>query len=70
MELSHGYLDCDVETDVGRRRFTLRWTQSQAVDYGPEGKLLIDGDDDRYVIPRIDGLPPADRERFLRHIYW
>ena len=70
MDLAHGYLDCDVDTDVGRRQFTMRWTQSQAVDFGPDGKLLIDGDDERYVIPSVDALPPADRERFLRFIYW
>ncbi|MFM7250336.1 MAG: DUF1854 domain-containing protein [Planctomycetaceae bacterium] len=70
VRLAHGYLDFDVETDVGRRRFTTRWTQSQAIDFGAEGKLLVDVEDNRYVVPRVDDLPPADRERFLHYIYW
>ncbi|MFM8953801.1 MAG: DUF1854 domain-containing protein [Planctomycetaceae bacterium] len=68
--LAHGYLDFDVETDVGRRRFTARWTQSQAVDFGTDGKMLIDADENRWVIPRIDGLPRPDREKFLHYVYW
>jgi hypothetical protein len=70
VRLSHGYLDFDVDTDVGRGRFTARWTQSQAVDFGPDGKLLIDAEDNRWVVPRLDDLPKPDRERFLQYIYW
>ncbi len=70
VRLSHGYLDFDVDTDVGRGRFTARWTQSQAVDFGPDGKLLIDAEDNRWVVPRLDDLPRPDRERFLQYIYW
>jgi hypothetical protein len=68
--LAHGYLDFDVETDVGRCRFTARWTQSQAVDFGAEGKMLIDADENRWLIPRVDALPKADREKFLHYVYW
>jgi len=70
VRLAHGYLDFDVETDVGRRGFTTRWTQSQAVDFGDEGKLLLDTEENRWVIPRVDALPKADRERFLQYVYW
>jgi hypothetical protein len=70
VRLSHGYLDFDVETDAGPSRFTARWTQSQAVDFGPDGKLLIDAEDNRWVVPRIDDLPKPDRERFLQYVYW
>ena len=68
--LAHGYLDFDVETDVGRRQFTARWTQSQAVDFGAEGKMLIDADENRWVVPRVDALPRPDREKFLHYVYW
>jgi hypothetical protein len=68
--LAHGYLDLDVESDVGRRPVTIRWTQSQVVDFGATGKMLIDTEENRWVIPRLDDLPPADRERFLRYVYW
>ncbi len=70
VDLAHGYLDFDVETDVGRRRFTTRWTQSQAVDFGADGKMLIDADENRWVIPRIESLPKPDREKFLHYVYW
>ncbi len=70
LNLAHGYLDFDVETDVGRRTFTARWTQSQAIDFGGDGKMLIDTDENRWVIPRVDDLPKGDRERFLHYVYW
>jgi ATP-binding cassette subfamily B protein len=70
VKLAHGYLDFDVETDVGRRDFTIRWTQSQATDFGPDGKMLIDTEENRWVVPRLDDLPGPDRERFLHYVYW
>ena len=70
VSLAHGYLDFDVEADGGRQRFTTRWTQSQAGDFGADGKLLIDTEDNRWVIPDVEGLPKADRERFLHYVYW
>jgi ATP-binding cassette subfamily B protein len=70
LALAHGYLDFDVETGTGRRRFTTRWTQSQAIDFGTDGKMMIDTEENRWVIPRIDALPTADRERFLHYVYW
>ena len=70
LKLVHGYLDFDVDTEVGRRSFTTRWTQSQACDFGREGKMILDTEENRWVVPRIDALPPADRERFLHYVYW
>jgi ATP-binding cassette subfamily B protein len=70
VRLVHGYLDFDVESDVGRRQFTARWTQGQAFDFGTGGKMLVDTDENRWVVPRIDDLPAADRERFLQYVYW
>ncbi len=70
VKLAHGYLDFDVESDVGRRTFTARWTQSQVSDFGGDGKMLIDTEENRWVVPRVDDLPKADRERFLQYVYW
>jgi ABC-type multidrug transport system ATPase subunit len=70
IRLARGYLDFDVETDAGRRTFTARWTQSQAVDFGTDGKLLIDTEDNRWVVPDVNDLPTADREKFERYVYW
>lgn len=67
-----GYLDFVAKSDRGLAKFTVRWSQSQAVDFGSEGKgkLLIDTEDNRYVIADIESLPKADRERFRQYIYW
>ncbi len=70
VRLVHGYLDFDVDTAGGRCRFTTRWTQSQAFDFGTEGKMLIDTDENRWVVRSLDGLPGPDRERFLQYVYW
>jgi ATP-binding cassette subfamily B protein len=70
MELAHGYLECDVQTDRGREKFTMRWSQSQAQDFGDGGKLIIDTEDNRYVIPDVEELPKSDRTKFRQHIYW
>jgi hypothetical protein len=68
--LAQGYLDFDVDTDVGRRQFTTRWTQGQVLDFGVDGKMLIDTEENRYIIPRVAALPKPDRERFLQYVYW
>jgi ATP-binding cassette subfamily B protein len=67
-----GYLDFVAVSDHGPARFTVRWSQSQAVDFGNEGKgkLLIDTEDNRYVITDVELLPKTDRERFRQYIYW
>ena len=70
VKLAHGYLDLDVETDAGRQAFTMRWTQSQAIDYGADGKMLVDTEDNRWVVRDVNDLPKPDRERFLQYIYW
>ena len=70
VKLAHGYLDFDVDTDVGRQKFTARWTQSQAIDFGTDGKMLIDTEENRYVVRSVDDLPKTDREKFLQYVYW
>jgi ATP-binding cassette subfamily B protein len=70
VKLAHGYLDLEVETEAGRQAFTMRWTQSQAIDFGADGKMLVDTEDNRWVVHDVDDLPKPDRERFLQYIYW
>jgi ATP-binding cassette subfamily B protein len=70
VKLGHGYLDFDVETDVGRQKFTTRWTGSQAIDFGPDGKMLVDTEENRFVVPQVSALPAPDREKFLHYVYW
>ncbi|MCC6508786.1 MAG: DUF1854 domain-containing protein [Pirellulaceae bacterium] len=68
--LSHGFLNLEVDTNSGPQRFTMRWTQSQAMDFGDNGKLMIDSEENRYLVRDIDALPARDRERFLQYVYW
>jgi len=66
----HGLVAFDVETDKGHVEFMMRWRHSRAVDYGRRGKILIDVDDNRYLIPDVQDLPPKQRSAFTRIIYW
>lgn len=60
----------DVETTQGRLEFQMRWQVDRAQDYGDHSKVLLDVSDNRYVIQDIRELPKADREKYLRYIYW
>ena len=70
IDLRQGFLECDVQTEVGQQQFLLRWSASQAIDYGDDGKLLIDTEENRYLLPSVSQLSAADQERFVRYIYW
>ncbi len=70
MRLDLGFLECDVETPKGRMQFAMRWTSGRGPEFGENGKLLIDMDGNRWVVPDVETLPPGDREKFLQHIYW
>jgi hypothetical protein len=70
VRLAHGYLDFDVDTEAGRQAFTMRWTQGQAMDFGTDGKMLVDTDENRWVVRHVDALPRADREKFMQYVYW
>jgi hypothetical protein len=60
----------EVSTDKGDLSFFMRWAQDRAVDYGQRGKVLIDVDDNRYLLPDLDRLPAKERVDFQRFIYW
>ncbi len=55
-------------TDKGPERFTMRWTQSQAIDFGENGKLIIDSEENRFLVRDVEALPERDRERFLQYV--
>jgi ATP-binding cassette, subfamily B, bacterial len=71
-EVSHfqGYLNFDVETDLGPLQFIMRWQGDKAQDYGVGGKMLLDTEENRYLIRDISALPQRDRSVFQRWIYW
>ncbi len=70
IELKYGFLDLDVETTTGRCEFSMRWTSSQAVDFGEEGKLLIDTEENRYLVRDLRTFSAAQQELFLQYVYW
>ena len=66
-----GLLFFDVETrQLGRLQFVLPWRGDRAEDFGANGKTLLDAFDNRYIIPDLAELPPADRHAFTSYIYW
>ena len=65
-----GFVFMDVDTDKGRVEFLMKWQQDRAVDYGDAGKVLIDMNENRYLIPDLAKLTPAERADFTRIIYW
>jgi hypothetical protein len=48
----------------------MRWSQSQVQDFGDRGKILVDLDDNRFLVPDVEALPPKERELFQRFVYW
>jgi ATP-binding cassette subfamily B protein len=70
IELKYGLLAFRVQTDHGPSQFTMRSSHSQAHDYGRAGKILIDVDDNRYLVEDVAALPRRQQALFLRYIYW
>jgi energy-coupling factor transporter ATP-binding protein EcfA2 len=70
IEIFSSYLSFDVDTDLGPVQFIMRWQHDRAQDYGAAGKMLLDTDENRYLIPDVQGLPENERRLFQRYIYW
>ena len=70
IKLEHGYLNFRVHTDQGPCTFTMRWTQTQAQDFGARGKVLVDLEDNRFLVADVEALSRSQRELFQRFIYW
>ena len=70
ISLKFGFLDIDVETTTGRTRFSMRWTQSQVIDFGESGKLLVDTEENRFLVREVSKLSTAQQELFLQYVYW
>ena len=68
--MRYNMLSLEVETDKGPVSFFMRWAQDRAVDYGQKGKVLIDVDDNRFLIPDLEAMPLKERTDFTRYIYW
>jgi hypothetical protein len=70
IKMEMGHLTLNVRTLHGPREFTMRWSQAQVQDFGESGKVLLDLDDNRYLVPDVEALPPKEQDLFLRYVYW
>ena len=70
IDAKYGLLTFQVQTDRGPVCFTMRHSHSQAQEYGKNGKLLLDVDDNRYLLPDVEALPRRQHLLFRRYIYW
>ncbi len=70
IKLEFGYLFFSVRTDQGPANFTMRWTQSQAQDFGARGKVLLDLESNRFLVPDVEELPERQHDLFQRYVYW
>ena len=66
----YGFLAFEVDTDKGPAEFLMRWQHDRALDYGHHGKILLDVDDNRYLIPDVAQLSSREQSDFQRYIYW
>jgi hypothetical protein len=66
----YGLVNMEVETDKGPADILIPWRHDRAFDYGRRGKVLIDVEDNRYLIPDLEKLSPRERNEFQRYIYW
>jgi ATP-binding cassette, subfamily B, bacterial len=64
------YIDFRVVTDRGPMRFTVRAQSDRVQDYGPRGKMILDTDENRYLITDVEMLNDREQRLFRRHIYW
>ena len=66
----YGFVHMEVDTDKGPADFLMPWRHDRAFDYGRRGKVLIDVDDNRYLIPDLNALSAGELQEFRRYIYW
>jgi len=70
IKMEHGYLEFDVETDKGPRQFLMKWQAEKGTDYGERGKMLIDANDNLYLVENLAFLTDFEQKLFTRYIYW
>ncbi|HQE60685.1 MAG TPA: DUF1854 domain-containing protein, partial [Candidatus Latescibacteria bacterium] len=65
-----GFLYFEAETSKGLRKFAVRWEYNRVQEYSEFGRIIIDTDDNRYIIPDLRKLSPEEYKNFTRYIYW
>lgn len=57
-------------TDSGDSEFVIRNSRSATRRFGDQGRLLLDVQDQVYIIPDLERMPSRDREVFTRFVHW
>ncbi|MDK3156751.1 DUF1854 domain-containing protein [Kamptonema cortianum] len=70
IQMEYGFLDFDVETDKGPRKFLMKWQAEKGTDYGDTGKMLIDVNGNLYLVEDVNDLTEDERLLFTRFVYW
>lgn len=70
IRVDFGNLQIALRTEYGPCSIQMRWSQAQVQDFGAGGKVLIDVEDNRYLVRDVESLPVREREIFQRFIYW
>jgi len=65
-----GFLYFEAQTSKGLRKFAVRFEYSRVQEYSEFGRVVLDTDDNRYIIPDLRKLSPEEYKMFTRYIYW
>jgi ATP-binding cassette, subfamily B, bacterial len=66
----YGQLFFTIRTTRGRVEFVTPWRQDRAEDWGETGKVILDALNNRYLIPNVNSLKPAEQRLLRTYIYW
>ena len=66
----YGFLYFEAETSKGYRKFAVRYEYNRVQEYSEHGRVVLDTDDNRYIIPDLRLLRSEERKAFTRYIYW
>lgn len=57
-------------TDSGDSEFLIRNSRNSARKFGKSGRLILDVEENVYMIPDLEKIPVQDREVFSRFVHW
>jgi hypothetical protein len=66
---NHLYWEVDVK-GMGRTSFIMRWQQNAAMDFGEQGKVFSDVDDNLYLVRNVPYLSRREQRMYTRYIFW
>lgn len=65
-----GFLYFEAETSKGFRKFAVRYEGNRVQEYSEFGRIILDTDENRYIVPDLRLLSPEEHKMFTRYIYW